>query len=70
MDLDRGHFNDAERPIVVEVLLLDTSLDERNLAPQRRGEAETDAAFHLSEDDVGIDRGAAIDGAHDALNAR
>ena len=50
--------------------MLDTALDERDLAPQRRSETETDAALHLCADNIGIDRGPAIDGAYDALNAR
>jgi len=68
--LNHRHVHDSQRTVVVEVALLDTPLDECDLAPQRRSEAETDAAFHLCAYDVRIDRGAAIDSAHDALNAR
>ena len=47
MDLDRRRLVDAQHAIVVEVALLDAAVLERDLALQRGGEAEDDAAFDL-----------------------
>ena len=63
-----GRFVDAQHPIVVEVRLLDPPVLEGDLAPQRCCDAEDDAALHLRNDGVWIDRHAGVDGAHDAVD--
>jgi hypothetical protein len=55
----------------VEIRLQDASaLPEGDLVEQHRTESESDAAFHLRLDDVGIDRNAAIDRAPHAVDPR
>jgi hypothetical protein len=68
MHLDLRHFSHPQHLVAVEVVLLDLAVLQRDRAVQRRAEPETDAAFHLGRDDVGIDRRAAIDGADNALH--
>ena len=67
--LDGRHLVDAQERVVVEVRLLDHAVLQRDLAVQRRRQPEADAAFHLRANVVGVDRDAAIDGAHDAIDA-
>jgi hypothetical protein len=50
----------------VEIGLLDTAALQRDLAIERRRDAENDRALDLRLDGVGIDNGAAIDRADDA----
>src|SRR5712692_9018918 len=69
MDLDHGRLAHAQHPVVVEVVLLDAAVLDGDLTPQRPGDPEDDAAFHLGLHDVGIDHGAAIDHAHYPLDA-
>ena len=53
--------------VVVEVALLDAAVLDRDLAIERGGEAEDDAALHLRLDRVRVDDRAAVDGADHAL---
>ena len=68
LDLDRRSLVDAQHAVVVEVRLLDAAVLERDLAPQRRGDAEDDAALHLRHDGIGIDGDAGVDDADDAVD--
>ena len=70
MHLDGGHLADPQRPIGVEVSLLHAAAHERDLVPERGGQPVADAALHLRTYHVGIDRGAAVDGADDTLDLR
>ena len=70
MYLDHGHVTDAQWPVAIEVPLLHAAPDERDLVPERRRQTVADPAFHLCAHDVGVDGGAAIDGAYDALDLR
>jgi len=53
----------------VEVASLHAPLLHRDLALERRREAEAQRAFHLLADEPGVDRRAAVDRAHDAVDA-
>ena len=66
--LDARHLVDAQDPEVVEVGLLHAPVDHGDLAPERRAEAEADAALHLRAHDVGVHRDAAVHRADDALD--
>src|SRR5712692_3582633 len=66
---DRRRLTHPQHPIVVEVGLLDPPILERDLAPQRRADAEIDAALDLCLHDVGVDHGAAVDRADDSVYA-
>src|SRR5262245_27139336 len=61
VDPDPRRLADAQHPVVAEVGLLDTAVLDRDLAMQRGGQAEDDAALHLRADGVGVDLDAAID---------
>jgi hypothetical protein len=58
----------AQRIVVVEVRLVDVAPAQRDLVPERGAEGVADAAFHLRNDDIRIDRDAAIDGANDLFD--
>src|SRR5918992_5677130 len=53
--LDPWHLLDRQHPVSVEVGLLDPTPVKRDLALQNRAQAEADASFHLSLDDVRVD---------------
>ena len=54
--------------VVVEVGLQDAAVLERELAVERRGEAEGDAGLHLGLDAERVDADAAVDGADHAVH--
>ena len=60
---------DAQHLVGIEIGLLDTAVLQRDLAIERRRDAEDDRALDLRLDGVGIDDGAAIDRADDAPDA-
>ena len=66
VDLDGRRLVHAQDLVGIEVGLLDTSVLERNLAMERRRDAEDDRALDLRPDGIGIDDSAAIDHADDA----
>src|SRR5439155_313695 len=53
-----------------EIGLLDPPVLERHLAPQRPADAEIDATLDLCLHGVGVDDGAAVDGADDPVHAQ
>ena len=55
-----GHFVAAQDPVGVEIRLLHAASGDGDIAPQRRGEPEDDAAHDLRLDDARIDHLAAI----------
>ena len=66
VNLDLRRLIDAQHAVVVEIGLLDPPLVDGDLAIERRGEAEDQAAFELRHDGVGIDGDAGIDRRGDA----
>src|SRR6266550_3730324 len=70
MNFDRGRLAQAQHPIVVEVVLLDATVLDRDLAPQDARDPEDDAALHLRLHDVRVHDGAAVhDPPHPARSA-
>ena len=65
VDLDRRRFINAQHPVIVEVRLLHPAFLDRDLAPQRRGQAEDQPALKLRHNGVGVDGNAGVDGAGD-----
>src|SRR5438876_1773983 len=59
----------AQRPVVVEVVLLRATVLDSHFAPQGGRHAKDDAALHLRFHDFGIDDRAAVDRAHHAGDA-
>src|ERR1700683_1182252 len=68
MHLDFRHLVHAQHRITVEVVLFDMPILERNGPVEDRPEAKPDAALHLGDDDVGIDRRTAVHCAHDPID--
>ena len=66
MDFDLRRLVDAQHPVVVEVRLLHPALLDGDLAVERGGEAEDEAALELRRDGIRIDGDAGIDRAGDA----
>jgi hypothetical protein len=66
VDLDGRHLIHAQDLVGIKVGLLDAAVFQRDLAIERRRDAEDDRALDLRPDDVGIDDGIAIDRAEDA----
>src|SRR6202035_3382366 len=69
VDLDGRRLVDAKHLVGVEVSLLDPAVLQRDLAMERRRDAEVDRALDLRLDGIGIDHSAAIDRADDAPDA-
>ena len=69
MYLYRRSLAHAQRPVVVEVVLLHATVLDSDFAPQGGRHAEDDAALHLRFHDLRIDDGAAVDRAHHAGDA-
>src|SRR5260370_42403193 len=69
MSLDGRRLVYAQDLIFVEMVLLDGRIFERDLAIERRRDAEHDRTLDLRLDGVGIDRDAAIDRADDPADA-
>ncbi len=67
-DLDPRHRLHAQDRVVVEVALLDAPVLERDPTVEGGREPEDDAGFHLRADGVRVDDGAAVDGAHHAMD--
>src|SRR5207245_375965 len=67
--LDRRRFVHPQRPVVVEIGLLDPAILERDLAPQRTTDAEHHPTLDLRLHDVRLHDGAAVDRAPDPLHA-
>src|SRR5215211_951021 len=72
--LDDMHFNSrrlvhTQDLVLIEVGLLDAAVFQRDLPVERRRDAEVDRALDLRLDGIGIDDGAAIDRADDALHS-
>src|SRR5262249_26801297 len=61
MNLDRRRLIDAQHLVSIEVALLDAAVLQRDLAVERRRDAEDDRALNLRADRVWIDDGSAID---------
>src|SRR5215472_6776110 len=68
VDFDSRGFVHPQHLVRIEVGLLDTAVLERDLAMQRRGDAEDDCALYLRLDGIGIDGGAAVHRTHDAAD--
>jgi hypothetical protein len=62
MHFDVRDFVDAQHAVVVEVRLTHAALVDGDLAPERCGKAENQAALQLRHDGIGIDRDAGVDG--------
>ena len=60
MDFDGRRLVDPQHLVGIEVGLLDTPVLERDLAMERRRDAENDRALELGADGVRIDGGAAV----------
>src|SRR5438552_1633123 len=62
--VDQRRLSHAQRPVIVEVVLLHATVLDSDFAPQGGRHAEDDAALHLCLHDVRIDDRAAVDRAH------
>src|SRR5262245_43534243 len=69
VNLDGGRLVHAQHLVGIEVGLLDTAVFQRDLAVERRRDAEDDPALDLRLHGIGIDHSAAIDRADDAPDA-
>jgi len=63
-----GRFEHPQHGRVVEIVLLNTAVLERDFGFECSGQAKNDAAFHLRLDDVGIDGAPAINGANHTMH--
>src|SRR6478672_2261814 len=68
MNLDLRHVAQAQRLVVVEVRLFDTSFVERDGAIKCSAETKSDATLHLRSDDVRVDGNTAINRANHAFD--
>src|SRR6266850_6101264 len=69
VNLDRRRLAHPQHLVIVEIALHDTTVLQRDLSTESRGDAEDDSALELRLDRIRIDDGAAIDRAHDAPDA-
>src|SRR6266567_9615201 len=69
VDLEGRRLIHAQDLVSIEIGLLDTAVFQRDLAMECRRDAEDDRALDLCPDGIGIDDGAAIDGADNAPHA-
>ena len=68
MNFNFGRFEHPQHGIVVEIVLLNAAVLERDFGFECSGQAKNDAAFHLRLDDVGIDGAPAINGANHTVH--
>src|SRR5262249_56332733 len=61
VDVDRRGLVHAQHLVGVEIGLLDPAVLQRDIAMQRRRDAEDDRALYLRPHAIGIDDGAAVD---------
>jgi hypothetical protein len=69
MDLYYGHFIHAQDRVIGEIGLFHSSAVQSNGAVEGSGKTEDDCRFHLGLDRQGVDRSAAVYGAHDPVDA-
>ncbi len=67
MDFDRRGLVDPQHTIVVVITLDDLPLNNVDLAPQGRREAEDQSAFDLTDHAIGVDSLSTIHGGRDAM---
>src|SRR3546814_15973240 len=69
MDFDARRLVDPDGAVIVEIALLHAALRHRDVAEQGGGHPEDQPALHLRDHAVGIDDYAALDRAHEAVDA-